>query len=152
MNSTTETSISVDTNILFYSFDPRDVSKHEIAKRIMSFCLERKAQIALQVLAEFHHASVRKNVVSPLQADAIVQDFMQRMPVIATTPGDLATALDLRQRHGLQIFDCLILAVNNRSGCASFLSEDLQHNRKIGQITVLNPFLLTPSELDALLA
>jgi predicted nucleic acid-binding protein len=62
------------------------------------------------------------------------------------------TAWAMEARHGLQYWDCLVLAAAQHSGCALVLSEDMQHQGRYGAVQVINPFLtsidevLTPDE------
>ena len=65
---------------------------------------------------------------------------------------DLSSALTLHAQSNLQFFDALLLTTARRVGCTLIFSEDMQHARDYGGITVLNPFLLPAVELDHLLA
>ncbi len=82
MSSTNVTEISFDTNILFYGFDRRDVTKHRIANVVLDRCFAPDNPIAMQVLAEFYRSAARK-LVRPEAAKAIVEDYLQGMRVIA---------------------------------------------------------------------
>ena len=46
----------------------------------------------------------------------------------------------LSEETGYHFYDALIVAAAVESGCRTLYSEDLQHGRKIGNLTILNPF------------
>jgi predicted nucleic acid-binding protein len=43
--------------------------------------------------------------------------------------------------HNLSVYDALIVASALEAGCDRLYSEDLQHGRVFGALTVRNPFL-----------
>jgi predicted nucleic acid-binding protein len=49
-------------------------------------------------------------------------------------------------------FDALMRATLNRVGCTVLFSEDFSHGQRFGGLTIQNPFRLSPSELDPVLA
>lgn len=42
---------------------------------------------------------------------------------------------------GLISYDALIVAAGIESGCETLFTEDLQHGRSFGALTIVNPFL-----------
>lgn len=50
-------------------------------------------------------------------------------------------ALKLSRDSALSFYDALIVAAAADAGCTVLLTEDLQHGRKFGGVTVQNPFL-----------
>jgi predicted nucleic acid-binding protein len=50
-------------------------------------------------------------------------------------------AVDLSRSYGFNIYDSLILAAAEQAGCSTVYSEDMQHGQRIGQLTIVNPFL-----------
>ena len=44
-------------------------------------------------------------------------------------------------RHGLRIYDSLIIAAALEAGCDTLYSEDMQHGQVIEGIRIENPFL-----------
>jgi predicted nucleic acid-binding protein len=60
------------------------------------------------------------------------------------------TAWGIEARFGLNYWDSLIVAAAVQSGARYVLTADLQptqHLQQIDGVTILNPFLVTPSEL-----
>ena len=52
-----------------------------------------------------------------------------------------AKALALAREHGLAFYDALIVASAIEAGCDILYSEDMQHGRTIGGLTIRNPFI-----------
>ncbi|HEY8711006.1 MAG TPA: PIN domain-containing protein [Burkholderiaceae bacterium] len=78
------------------------------------------------------------------RADAWIQANLRAMfartrlqPVNADV---LATALALRNRYGFSLWDCQIAAAALQAGCATLLTEDLQHGQVLDrQLRVVDP-------------
>jgi predicted nucleic acid-binding protein len=126
----------LDTNILVYAFtvgDPRCA----VAESIVA----EGGCISVQVLNEFVNVLNRKLRLPWAY-------IRQRLEVIeglleAPTPLSLPThrlAADISEEHGVTIYDALIVASATESKCRLLLSEDLQHGRTFGAVTVENPF------------
>lgn len=56
-------------------------------------------------------------------------------------------AWQIQDETGYQWWDALLLASAQLSGCDVFLSEDLQHGRRIGSLRILNPFVPDTSSI-----
>ncbi len=67
------TNFTVDTNILIYSVDPTDSTKHSIAKTVMTSVYSRGGSLPLQCLSEFYAACAKKHL-APLDKIAEVVD------------------------------------------------------------------------------
>jgi len=52
-----------------------------------------------------------------------------------------AAARALAEDHRLSFYDALIVASAIEAGCNVLYSEDMQHGRAIGGLTIANPFL-----------
>jgi predicted nucleic acid-binding protein len=50
-------------------------------------------------------------------------------------------AVKLARDSTLSFYDALVVAAAADAGCRVLLTEDLQHGRKFGAVTVENPFL-----------
>jgi len=141
-----------DTNILIYSIDLSEKDKHAISKRIVGVCSDLGGPIALQCLNEFFRAVTRKSLLSSTDAARVVNESLEAFRVVAVNEADLIEAIEIHREHRFQFFDCLILATALRAGCTILFSEDFQHNYTVDGITIVNPFKLSESELDVLLA
>ena len=125
-----------DTNILVYAFaadDPRSARAESL--------IEEGGVIGVQVLNEFTNVTRRKLRWEWDQIEAslaVVEELFG--PVAPLTPTIHARAVSLARDHGLSVYDALIVAAAQDAGCQRLFSEDLQHGRKFGTLTVENPF------------
>jgi predicted nucleic acid-binding protein len=153
MRFTTVTSpFTVDTNILIYANDYSNPAKQAIADRVVGALVSHKSVLPLQCLSEFYRSTTKKRLLTSLQAQQFVEDTLMLVVPVLATQDDLLEAMSLHQRHGLQFFDAMLLAISARVGCTIFFSEDMQSGQIYGTITVINPFKLSSADLDTLLA
>lgn len=145
-------SFAFDTNVLIYSVDRANLDKHRIAKHIVAMASRSAIDIPMQCMTEFYRAVTRKRILTPLAAEDVVRRTTAVNRLIAPTTGDVLEAMTTHQSHGVAFFDALLLATVIRAGCTTLFSEDFQHGRGFGPLTVRNPFVLSPDELNALLA
>jgi predicted nucleic acid-binding protein len=54
--------------------------------------------------------------------------------------------LQIAERYGFSIYDCLIVAAALDAGCPTLYTEDLQDGQSIGTLTVRNPFRARTSQ------
>jgi predicted nucleic acid-binding protein len=54
-------------------------------------------------------------------------------------------AWQIQDQHGFGWWDSMLLASASIARCDVFLSEDLQHNRTIDGLTILDPMRLDPN-------
>jgi predicted nucleic acid-binding protein len=67
----------------------------------------------------------------------IQAQFPDIVPLTADTHG---AALALARDHNFAFYDALIVASAIEAGCDVLYSEDMQHGRAIGGLTIQNPF------------
>jgi predicted nucleic acid-binding protein len=53
----------------------------------------------------------------------------------------IVAAIDLHRLHSISLWDSLVVRSAAVAGCATLLTEDLQHGRVIDGVRVTNPFL-----------
>ncbi len=137
----------IDTNILIYCYDGRFPDKKRIARHVVREGAERgHVRIAHQSIIEFVAATTRgapENRILDLP-DAIreAEELMAQFPVIYPDESVLRMALRGTAAYGLSWFDAHIWAYAEVHGIAELFSEDFQHGRMYGTVTVQNPFLL----------
>jgi predicted nucleic acid-binding protein len=123
-----------DSNVLVYAFST------DIRRQIALTTIAGGGAISTQVLNEFTNV-LRKKQDWPA-IEAAVQSIRFRFPDIAPLTADThAAALVLARDHTLAFYDALILAAAIEAGCDTLYSEDMQHGRNIGGLTIVNPFL-----------
>ncbi len=135
--------IFVDTNILLYTVDLDAGSKHYEAIRVVSDLWNRGAgAISTQVLQEFHVNATRKlrRPLQPAEARELIAEYAE-WTVHTITPQDVMDASRLHEADTVSFWDALIVVAAQRAGATVLLSEDLQHGRRFGTVTVRNPFL-----------
>jgi predicted nucleic acid-binding protein len=125
-----------DTNVLVYA------ASSEAKRRIANECLGRRGLASVQVLNEFVHVTRRKFRHDWPQVDLALGLFRAALDdVVPVTLNTHAGAMTLAREHGLSFFDALIVAAAQEAGCDTLYTEDMQHGRRFGGLTVVNPFL-----------
>ena len=137
----------VDTNILVYRYDPRDLRKQRIVIELLRRGLdEQSIRIPYQSIVEFYAVVTRRgrngvplldNAVATRETDEILVDF----EVLYPTEEIIRAALYAIVAHQLSWWDALIWAYAEVNGLTEILSEDFQHGRLYGHVRVVNPFL-----------
>lgn len=98
--------------------------------------------LSLQSLNEWYRVVVEKRrLLSRVDA----RDVVAKFEPFCTAPLDysvLQHAWLIQDETNYTIWDCLLLASASLSGCEYFFSEDLQHERRILNLQILNPFAL----------
>jgi predicted nucleic acid-binding protein len=61
----------------------------------------------------------------------------------------LEQAWVLQDRYELSWWDSRIVASAWIQGCRHILTDNLQHNRDLGGVTVVNPFVVFPADMAA---
>jgi predicted nucleic acid-binding protein len=96
----------------------------------------------VQVLNEFTSVVRRKLGWDWTQIDAALAVISELMGPAQPLTADIHThAVKLARNGTLWFYDALIIAAAADAGCRVLLTEDLQHGRKFGGVTVENPFL-----------
>ena len=125
-----------DTNVLVYAFavdDPRGI-------RAESFLAEGGV-IGVQVLNEFTNVARRKLAWNWKQIEAALRVIEALVgAALPLTSAIHAQAVVLARDHTLAFYDSLIVAAAIDAKCRILVSEDMQHGRKFGGVTVQNPF------------
>ncbi|MGH6932028.1 MAG: PIN domain-containing protein [Dongiaceae bacterium] len=124
-----------DTNVLLYLLSA-DSAKADRAEALLA----GGGVVSVQVLNEFASVAARK---LGLEIAAIREVLATVRAVCGVKPVDIEThdlALDLAERWGFSIYDCLIVAAALRAGCKTVYSEDLQPGQRIDKLTIRNPF------------
>ena len=133
--------IALDTDILIYAECPADIEgRHEIALKIMRELTKGGSLVPMQVLGEFMNVCRKRRLFSPIEAARKITDYATVFLVPPAQLGDLTAAAELSERHKIQFFDALILAVARRAGATVLLSEDMQDGAEIGGVRIVDPF------------
>lgn len=137
----------IDSNVLVYLRDPRDLTKTERAAGWVRFAAAREAiVISPQVISEFTSVLTRKLKYYTLP---VIEPMVVKLRRWCSAPLTIDTsilAFDVHKRFGLAWWDSLIVASALQSDCDLLLSEDMSHGRRIGPLRILDPFLVRPDE------
>lgn len=143
--------VFVDTNVLIYGVDDKDLAKRDRARAWLAACWRRQCGcVSTQVLNEFY-VNVRRKFAGVLTRDG-AQAEVRRYQAWRPWTVDQQTvesAWAVETRFGFNYWDALMVAAAQQQGCSILLSEDLQHNQQLDSVRVLNPFIATPEVLDA---
>ncbi len=131
---------SLDTNILVYAVDRDAGERHERSKELIGQAARRDCVLTVQALAEFFHATTRKNLLEPSRATEFVRHWLEVFQVVSADDTVLVDAMDAVGMHRLSFWDAMLWATVGRAGCSAFLSEDMQDGRHLGRVAIINPF------------
>lgn len=140
--------VFVDTNVLLYAHDPRDLVKRQSAQRWVAWCWKaQRARISTQVLNELY-VNVRR--VAPQLTVEAARALVRRYRLWNPWPVDGATvdiAWQIQDQCSVSYWDALMLAAAREQGCNVMLTEDMQHSQHIDGVQIVNPFLAEPASL-----
>ena len=132
----------MDTNVLVYAYDRRDISKRSQAQELLTTGIEDEtAVISVQVLGEFFTV-VTQRIQNPLSTEE-AQEVVNLISVLPVMELDLALvrrAISTHLRYQISYWDALIVAAAESAGCAQIFSEDLNPGQSYHGIVVVNPF------------
>ncbi|HSI71885.1 MAG TPA: PIN domain-containing protein [Fimbriimonas sp.] len=131
----------LDTNILLYAIDSRDPRKQELAEQVIqNLLVNRNGCISAQIAAEFSNNLIKK--FRKTAVDAIEHcTGLRQFEVVGNTIETVELALQLVMEQELSFWDGCVVAAALESNCSTLFTEDMQHGRKIGPLTIVNPFL-----------
>ena len=143
--------VFIDTNVLLYGVDDADPVKRDRAREWIAACWQRRCgRLSTQVLNEYY-VNVKKKfskAIAQGDARAEIRRYQHWRPWVIDHP-TIETAWAVESRFGLHYWDALMIAAAQQQGCTLFLSEDLQHEKQIDGVRIVNPFLAGPEMLDA---
>jgi len=140
----------VDTNILVYSRDSSEAEKQAKAEQWLAHLWAYElGRLSAQVMNEYYVTVTRKLKpgLSKEQARADLRALAVWQPLeISTTL--IESAWDIQDQYGYSWWDTLVISSALFLDCSYLLSEDMQHDQHIGNLTIINPFL---TDSDALI-
>src|SRR5919108_3352674 len=132
----------LDTNVLVYAHDRSETRKQPIAEALLDdLWRTRGGAVSTQVLQEFYVVATRK--FDPPMRRGAAREIMALYGEWTTVQVDVALILaasELEERHGFSFWDALVVEAARRCGAARLLTEDLQAGRRVGGVSVENPF------------
>ena len=143
------TDVFVDTNVLLYAVDDKDLAKRDRARQWLAACWKHRCgRLSTQVLNEFYVNVRRKfpSAVSAGDARADIRRYQLWRPWAIDHP-TVETAWAVETRYGINYWDALMVAAAQQQGCTLMLTEDLQHDQDIDGVRIVNPFKTGPEVL-----
>ena len=137
----------LDTNIFIYSFDSSNPKKQKTAHQLISNALSGDIGcISYQVIQEFVNVAKQKFDIPLMKHDCLTYITNILEPLIELLPSIelYKSALDIKEGWQYSFYDSLIIAAALRANCNILYTEDLQHEQKIREMVILNPFIPVP--------
>ena len=126
-----------DTNVLVY-LAAEDAAKADRAEVIVG----TGGFVSVQVLNELANVARRKMAMSWAETRAFLSTLQELVTVRPVTVETHGLGLRLAERHGLSVYDAMIVAAALEAECDTLWSEDMQHGAVIeGCLRIKNPFL-----------
>ena len=132
----------LDTNILVYAWDSKDVRKRNIARTLVRRALPGEGIVSQHILGEFSAVLLHK--LKPRPAIAGVLAALDSISAIQLAPagsGVVRRAIEASQTYGIHFFDALVVASAERAGCSQIYSEDLKNGQLYFGVELVNPFV-----------
>ena len=139
----------VDTNILVYARDSSESEKQPTAKQWLTHLWQQESgRISAQVLNEYYVTVTQKLKpgLSREQARADIRALAVWQPLEISTKL-IEASWDIQDQYAYSWWDTLVITSSLFLDCKYLLSEDMQHEQKINNLTIINPFLVNPDEL-----
>ena len=137
----------VDTNILVYRCDPRNLRKRDVARVVLrQGLLDNNLQIPHQALIEFVSVVTRggsdgHSILPREEAWRQAEELLVEFPVLYPNAQVVRTALRGMAAYQLSWFDAHLWAYAEHYGLPEIISEDFEHGRLYGNVRVRNPFV-----------
>ena len=123
-----------DTNVLLYLLS--DDSRADRAEALLA----SGGVVSVQVLNEFAAVASRKlNLAWPEIRD-VLATIKAVCDVVPVTLEIHETGLAIAERYQFSLYDSLILAAAEHSGCRIVYSEDMRHDQTVNSVIIRNPF------------
>jgi predicted nucleic acid-binding protein len=135
-----------DTNLIVYVMDPREKSRREYLRDFLAEIIKHHTLVlSPQSLNECYRVVTEKRDLMPRRdAQRLVRAWLKH----STAPCDFAAterAWQIQDRFRYGWWDSMLLASASLADCKFFLSEDMQHEQSIGDMTIISPFKVDPA-------
>ena len=133
--------IFIDTNILVYTLDQKNIEKRDTAREIVKKVVEsHQPVISTQVIQEFYVVASSKLKADSIVVKNIIHNF-HNMEIVNNDLDLIEQAIDISVLSQLSFWDSLIIAAAEKANCEYVFSEDLNSGQNYRGIKLLNPFL-----------
>jgi predicted nucleic acid-binding protein len=125
----------LDSNVILYLLSS-DARKAGFARSQ----LRGKPHVSVQILNEVANVARRKAGLDSDELDEFLSHIRNLCEVAPLTVSQHKEGLAIARRHGVSVYDSMVLASAKLAGCELFLSEDMQHGFDLGALKIANPF------------
>jgi predicted nucleic acid-binding protein len=136
--------ILLDTNILAYTLDPRDIIRQEQAIALLLKLEEhRLGRLSVQCLSEFTNVAIAKHWLSFDEIIVRADAWKNIFPVYNLTPQIVLEAARGVRDYKLAYYDAQIWAAARLNQVPVVFSEDFQDGQSLESVRFTNPFAST---------
>jgi predicted nucleic acid-binding protein len=129
-----------DSNILIYVDDRGEPEKQRIARELIErYFSVGYGIVSVQVLQEYFNTLTRKLKADP-SLTRLKVERLSKFVASVTMPEDVLLAIDVFRLHGLSFWDSMIVRSAKQAECKILFSEDMQDDRIIDGLQIVNPF------------
>jgi predicted nucleic acid-binding protein len=129
----------LDTNILIYQMDNREIVKQKRCRELVRALVQRhEAVISTQILQEFYVACTAKLKVKPILVKGMIHGF-QNMEVVAVGSDLINEAIDTSIQYRISFWDSLVVVSAESAKCQYLITEDLNDGQVIRNVKIQNP-------------
>jgi predicted nucleic acid-binding protein len=134
---------SLDSNIIIYSFDERDLRKQSIALDLVSHSMMRKAKLATQVCGEVFRRLSAPTGLSVGNPWFALETLMSSHDLIHADATVFKRAMQLAHETRRQFWDCLVIATCAAQDIKRLYTEDTgAEPHTVMGVELVNPFLM----------
>lgn len=134
----------LDTNIFIYSFDEENPTKRDISRKLISDALENSTGVmSYQVIQEFLNAATGKfkKLLTFKDSQRYLTIVLEPLCEVFSSTELFHQALEIMDQWRYSFYDSLIIASALQADCTTLYTEDMQHDQKIRNLTMKNPFI-----------
>ncbi|MBL3589229.1 MAG: PIN domain-containing protein [gamma proteobacterium endosymbiont of Lamellibrachia anaximandri] len=132
--------IFLDTNIIVYANDARDVEKQKRSLEIVAEHMRSgTGVISTQVLQEYAHVALNK---LHQRQDVVLRQLvlLEGLEVIQQSPALIRRSVEIKTSYQISFWDACIISAAEHAKCDVILSEDLNNGQFYSGIAMKNPF------------
>ena len=126
----------IDSNIFLYAFSTKDIIKQKTAAQIIT----ENQIISVQVINEVSVNLIKKFHLNENEIEDFIISCYNRYKIIEFNKFIFLKASSIRRKYNISYYDSLIVSAAIYSNANILYSEDMQHNLKIENLIIINPF------------
>ena len=133
--------VFIDTNIVVYANDSRDMKKQNAAIELITSLMKAKnGVISTQVLQEYAAVAIRK---LQQKHEIVIRQLklLEAFEVVRQSPEMIRRALEIMYSYKIGFWDSCIISNAEYGNCSVIYSEDLNTGQYYSGIKVENPFI-----------